>query len=113
MKYYLYLFVLLSSSVFANGLSNPDVTQNNLKDTVCKSNWTRSIRPSTYKTGKIKKQMMSSAGISLTEISKYDLDHIIPLSSGGHPIDKQNLMLQLWAGADGAKAKDVIEISVK
>lgn len=47
------------------------------------------------------------------DTADYELDHVIPLAVGGHPTDPRNLVLQLWDGQDGARAKDVVEVRVK
>jgi cytochrome c-type biogenesis protein CcmH/NrfF len=39
----------------------------------------------------------------------YELDHIIPLTLGGHPRNLDNLALQIREGENGAKRKDRIE----
>src|SRR5215218_5312211 len=49
------------------GVANPAVTERTLADTICKSGWTRTIRPPSEYTGELK------------------LEH------GGHPTDPRNL----------------------
>ena len=112
MKFIPLLLSLIIPSAFAVGVINPNVTQYNLSTTVCAVGWTKSIRPTTYRTNYIKAQKLKEAGISKTEIKQYELDHIIPLSSGGHPSDNSNLALQLWNSPLGAKAKDKLELQV-
>ena len=112
MKFIPLLLSLIIPSAFAVGVINPNVTQSNLSTTVCAVSWTKGIRPTTYRTNYIKSQKLKEAGISKTEIKQYELDHIIPLSSGGHPFDNSNLALQPWNGPTGARAKDKLELRV-
>lgn len=53
---------------------------------------------------------MKRSGLDLAEMRSYELDHIIPLTLGGHPRNPKNLMLQKWEGEDGAKVKDKLEV---
>ena len=79
---------------------NPSVTQANIHETICVKSWTKTVRPSSYYTNKIKKRLMKEQGIPLADMSKYELDHIIPLDLGGAPRDPANMMLQPWSQAD-------------
>lgn len=49
---------------------------------------------------------MIDAGIPLRQISRYELDHVVPLELGGHPRALANLKLQLWPEA---RVKDKLE----
>lgn len=89
---------------------NPDVTQDNIRQTICTSGWTKTVRPPVAYTDKIKRDLLADFG---GDPNDYELDHIIPLAAGGHPTDPRNLQLQAWEGEDGAKAKDVVETRVK
>jgi len=42
-------------------------------------------------------------------VSKYELDHFVPLALGGHPRSEDNLWLQKWDGAWNARVKDRLE----
>lgn len=90
------------------GSLNPLVTQSNIKQTICVVGWTKTIRPSTSYTNKIKKQYMKSMSLPGV-ISDYELDHFIPLSLGGNPTDIENLWMQKWDGDLGARTKDFEE----
>jgi hypothetical protein len=57
----------------------------------------------------VKAKLMREQGIDWSRAAEYELDHIIPLEAGGHPRNIHNLQLQLWEGADGARAKDKLE----
>jgi hypothetical protein len=104
----LLLSVLSAVSAQAQ-IANPNVHQNNLKATVCQPGWSAKVRPPTSYTTPIKRRLMAEQGIPAADANLYELDHIWPISSGGSPSDKRNLMLQPWAGVNGAKAKDIVE----
>lgn len=95
-----------------HGAVNPNVTQANIATTICKSGWTATIRPPLSYTAPIKRALWVKAG-SKGKLSDYELDHWVPLEVGGAPRDPANLVLQPWAGADGAHAKDGVENRVK
>ena len=60
------------------------VTQATLSQTVCrKGGYTSSVRPPVSITDKAKSQIMAAYGIPGSEASKYELDHLVPLASGG------------------------------
>lgn len=90
------------------GTINPNVTQQNLKDTVCKPGYSSEIRPPVSYTNKLKTQLIKSYGLT-GKSSDYELDHLIPLSIGGAPKDPKNLWPEKWTGKNSAKAKDAIE----
>jgi hypothetical protein len=58
-------------------------------------------------------QLLAMAGIDPSHASEYELDHIIPLAVGGEPRALENLQLQLWEGAGGAKRTDRIEVKLQ
>jgi hypothetical protein len=72
------------------GVVNPDVTQANVADTVCKHGWTRTIRPPTGYTNALKLKQMREYGVGGSP-SQYQEDHLISLELGGHPMDARNL----------------------
>lgn len=72
------------------GAINPKVTQDNLKDTICKSGFTKTVRPPASVTDKIKKKVMLEYGFTDSP-RNYELDHLIPLEVGGAPKDVKNL----------------------
>jgi len=92
---------------------NPDVDEDTIDVTICMSGYTKSVRPATSYTNGVKKKLMREAGIDAARIGDYELDHIVPLTLGGHPRKLSNLMLQPWEGERGAKAKDVLEVRLK
>lgn len=101
---YAFLF-LISYAVFAAGSINPDVTQENLKQTACEPNWSSTVRPPDTWTNRLKRSLLPPSG----QMRNYELDHIVPISIGGAPKDPANLWLQPWVGHCNAKDKDIIE----
>jgi hypothetical protein len=72
------------------GVVNLDVTQQNIATTICKSGWTRTIRPPTDYTNALKLRQMREYGVAGSP-SQYQEDHLISLELGGHPTDARNL----------------------
>ena len=72
------------------GVVNPDVTQQNIAGTICKSGWTRTIRPPTDYTNALKLKQMREYGVGGSP-AQYQEDHLISLELGGHPTDAWNL----------------------
>jgi hypothetical protein len=92
---------------------NPEVDEDTIDETICESGYTKSVRPATSYTNGVKKKLMREAGIDAARIGDYELDHIVPLTLGGHPRKLSNLMLQPWEGEHGAKSKDILEVRLK
>ncbi len=100
------------------GVDNPLVTQDNIKSTICVSGWTKTVRPSTSYTNKIKKQKMIEQGLQGQKMSDFELDHDKSIEDGGSPTDPKNLWNELWYlninGYDlGAHTKDAAENATK
>ena len=72
------------------GVLNPDVTQQNIATTVCKSGWTKTIRPPTDYTNALKLKQMREYGVGGSP-TQYQEDHLISLELGGNPTDPRNL----------------------
>ena len=85
---------------------NPDVTEDSLAQTICVVGYTATIRPSTTYTNGVKAKLLKEAGLDLSHMADFELDHIIPLAVGGHPRKVSNLQLQPWQGENSATAKD-------
>ena len=94
------------------GALNPDVTPNNIGQTICVSGWTKTIRPPASYTNKLKRQQMAAMGLTGSP-RLYEEDHLISLEIGGNPTDPNNLWPQKWDGQFGAHRKDVIETRLK
>lgn len=108
----LLFLLLLPGLVFAQTI-NPQVTQANIRRTICVHGWTKTIRPPVSYTNGIKHNLMQQQHIEWTREHEFELDHQIPLQLGGHPRDPHNLRLQPWKGPDGATAKDIVETRMK
>jgi hypothetical protein len=72
------------------GVVNPDVTQANIRSTICRHGWTSTIRPPQSYTDALKRKQMRAYGES-GPMSGYQEDHLISLELGGNPTDPRNL----------------------
>lgn len=75
---------------FTPGVASAEVTQANIRDTVCRSGWTKSIRPPVAYTNTLKLNQMRRYG-DRGSLSAYQEDHLISLELGGDPTDPRNL----------------------
>lgn len=75
------------------GAVNPDVTQSDIKRTICKVGWTKTVRPPESKTRVMKVKSARSYGLGRSERSEYD--HLVPLELGGAPDDPRNLWVEV------------------
>jgi hypothetical protein len=82
--------VLVADPMRTPGVLNPDVRQETIADTICKSGWTRTVRPPVSYTNALKLEQMREYGVGGTP-SDYQEDHLISLELGGHPTDRRNL----------------------
>jgi hypothetical protein len=99
------------------GLLNKSVTQADIKTTVCKVGWTKTIRPTVTYTNKLKDEQLKTTYKSFVAIygaspSAYEEDHLISLQLGGDPSAPANLWPQPYIGAN-ARKKDVLETKLK
>ena len=66
------------------GAVDPTVTQGNLQSTVCrKGGYTSSVRPPEYLSEAAKRQIMAAYGIPWSQAHTVELDHLVPLTTGG------------------------------
>lgn len=72
------------------GVLNAAVTPATIRDTICKSGWTKTIRPPTEYTNALKRKQMAEYGLT-GELGDYQEDHLISLELGGDPTDPRNL----------------------
>ena len=72
------------------GVANPDVTQASISLTICRRGWTRTIRPPSDYTARLKLEGMKAYGRTGTP-ADYQEDHLVSLELGGHPTDPRNL----------------------
>jgi len=101
---------VLPNAALTPGAINPAVTQANIQQTICKPNFTSTIRPPASYTNKLKaKQLASGYAINGDKNpADYEEDHLISLEIGGNPTDPKNLWPEPYAGT-GARVKDQIE----
>jgi hypothetical protein len=88
---------------------NPDVTERNIRQTICVPGYTATVRPSSSYTNGVKAKLLRENGIDESMMRYYELDHVVPLALGGHPRKLANLALQPWDGEHGAIRKDLLE----
>lgn len=109
--------IVTNPLIMPSGSSNPEITQENIKQTICVPNWSAAHRPSRSWSSKLKAKMMYRVRKTLpgAKFSDYELDHDMSISSGGNPYDINNLWLQPWyntATRLGAYSKDRVERKV-
>ena len=64
------------------GTPNPLVNQGNIHQTICVSGWTKTVRPPTSYTNKIKRTLMITLHLP-GKASDYELDHELSIEDGG------------------------------
>lgn len=99
------------------GATNPKVTQATLKETICKSGYTATIRPPVSVTNKEKTANAESYGYKGSPRDA-EYDHLISLQLGGDPNDPRNLWVEPPSpghkdGAGPNNPKDVVETKLK
>lgn len=119
MKHLALILTLASATCFAAdlpdrsmtpGAINPDITQDNIQQTVCVKGFTKTIRPPASYTNKLKKAQIQDYGYADTNPKDYEEDHLIALSIGGAPRDPQNLWPQPRKSEWNAAKKDQLEV---
>src|SRR6266404_4701994 len=95
------------------GAANPDITQGNIRQTICNPRWsTKSIRPAASYTNRLKVEQIREYAYSDSLLKDYEEDHFIPLELGGNPTDPKNLWPEPFETSipdGGAHAKDQVE----
>ena len=82
--------VVRADPVRTPGVLNADVTQANIRATICKRGWTRTVRPPVAYTNALKRRQMDAYG-EIGPPEAYQEDHLISLELGGDPVDPRNL----------------------
>ncbi len=82
--------VVRASWALTPGVLNADVTQATIRSTICRSGWTKTIRPASSYTSELKVRQLEAQGLRGPP-SAYQEDHLISLELGGHPTDPRNL----------------------
>src|SRR5664279_893583 len=103
------------------GAANPQITQGNIRDTICSPAWsTKLIRPPGKYTSKLKRKQLREYGDTVHQtraelinpdtgkldttrcvahsdnMACYEEDHLISLEAGGHPTDPKNLFPEAY-----------------
>jgi hypothetical protein len=82
--------LILPDATLTPGVLNPKVRQSTIKKTICKSGWTKTIRPPVGYTNALKLQQMALYGETGLP-SDYEEDHFIPLELGSAARSPKNL----------------------
>jgi len=95
------------------GVPGSDVSQENIKATICMKGFTAPPRrpPSNY-TDDLKRKGFTEYGLSDQTLGHYEEDHLISLELGGDPKDPHNLWPEPYTTsipAGGARKKDTVE----
>lgn len=91
------------------GAINHDVTQENIRSTICVKNYTKTIRPPANYTNRLKKEQIREYGYDDRNPRDYEEDHLVPLEVGGNPRDPHNLWPEPKKTEWGAEKKDHLE----
>jgi hypothetical protein len=81
---------LRADPVRTPGVLNADVTQANIRATICRPGWTRTVRPPVAYTNALKHEQMRLYH-ETGPPSGYQEDHLVSLELGGDPTDPRNL----------------------
>ena len=87
------------------GALNPAVTQGDINQTICKSGWTQTVRPSERITEQEKRLSLAAYG-DHQPLGDYEYDHFVPLELGGATNDARNLWPEPGASPN---PKDAVE----
>ena len=82
--------VVRASWAITPGVVNPDVDQGNIRATICRRGWTRTVRPPVSYTNALKTKGLQQYGLRGPP-SAFQEDHLISLELGGNPTDPRNL----------------------
>ena len=91
------------------GVADPNVTEDNIQQTICVQGYTKTIRPPESYTTTLKRQQIAEYGYSDTNLRDYEEDHLISLELGGSPTDPKNLWPEPGASPN---SKDKVEDSL-
>jgi hypothetical protein len=101
--------LILPDPTLTPGALNSEVRQSTIKKTICKSGWTKTIRPPVSYTNALKIQQMVLYEETGSP-SEYEEDHFIPLELGGAPRTPKNLWPEPHAQS---KSSDPLETQLK
>ena len=94
------------------GAVDPEVTEANIQESICKSThftWTEGHAPPPSFLESIAAEQIRQYGYTDTNVKHYQMDHLIPLSLGGHPTDPRNIWPQPLIAKWSARRKDYLE----
>ncbi|HUG21792.1 hypothetical protein [Piscinibacter sp.] len=91
------------------GALSEDVTQANIRRTICTPRWTASVRPPASVTDGLKARLVKDRGLRAPDAAKHEIDYLIPLALGGHPRRIENVWLLPRDGEWSARTKDRLE----
>jgi len=94
------------------GVANLAVTQDNIQQTICKSGWTATVRPTSTYISSLKKRQIVDFNLQDTTLGDYEEDHLVSLELGGSPDDPNNLWPEPYTASipdGGARTKDQVE----
>jgi hypothetical protein len=94
------------------GATDPEVTEANIKESICKVThftWTEGHAPPASFLENLAQEQIKQYGYADTTVKHYQMDHLIPLSLGGHPTDAKNIWPQLLLAKWSARRKDYLE----
>lgn len=82
----------LPDPVCTPGAVNPAVTPATLRQTICRSGWSATVRPPLSYTSRVKRAAIAAYGdYAGSAMGGYELDHLVSLALGGAPWDVRNL----------------------
>jgi len=99
----------LPDPLITPGALNPEVNPDTMATTICVRGYTKTIRPPSNYTGRLKKLQMARYGYADRNPRQYEEDHLIALSIGGAASDANNLWPQPRQGRWSAREKDQLE----
>lgn len=89
------------------GAVDPAINQANIDATICRPGYAKAARPPYSITGPMKRRLMDQQHPG-ESMANYELDHLIPISIGGAPLDMKDLWLQPRLGQANAADKNVL-----
>jgi hypothetical protein len=87
------------------GATSPKVTPDTLATTICRTGYTKSIRPPASITNAEKRENAAAYGYT-GSLKDAEYDHLIPLALGGDPNDPRNLWIE---PGESPNPKDAVE----
>jgi hypothetical protein len=91
------------------GVSDPRVTQRNIQQTICRTGYTKTVRPPSSYTTPLKERQMAAYGYYAGHsTASYEEDHLISLELGGSPTDPRNLWPEAHGPGLGSYQKDSV-----